>query len=612
MKKENDLKPKYNMAQNSWYMIKLAWTKCEKNVIVLTVLYALFSVAQNLLNLYVSPMILSVIERQAGVTELIWTIAAFALALMFVSAALSYIGENIPYGRVTMRSLIGAMRNDKTTTTSYPNLFDEKYKKFEEKSGEIISSPWGAPETIWSTFTSLMTSILGISCYAYLMSSVQPVLILVILVTAAASYFITVHFNETGYRCREEEAEYVKRMEYFTVSVRDLELAKDIRIFGMQGWLKELYAKAEKCFIDFQLKVEGIYLWAKIADLILTFLRNAIVYTYLIYCVLDGELHAAEFLLLFSATNGFAGWVSGIIDGFKTLHRQSLDISTCREFIEFKEPFLLEGGVPLRFDAGRMYEIRLENVCFRYPGADKDTLHNINLTLKPGEKLAVVGLNGAGKTTLIKLICGLLDPTQGSVLLDETDIRTYNRVDYYAMFSSVFQDFSLLADTIAVNVAQEIAADKEEVEKCVEKAGLRKKLKSLQNGCETYLNRDVYEDAVLLSGGETQRLMLARALYKNAPFLLLDEPTAALDPIAESELYQKYNTMTAGKSAIYISHRLASTRFCDRIILIADGGIAEEGTHSELLKMGGKYAELFEIQSKYYKEGVSADEEDRK
>jgi ATP-binding cassette subfamily B protein len=178
------------------------------------------------------------------------------------------------------------------------------------------------------------------------------------------------------------------------------------------------------------------------------------------------------------------------------------------------------------------------------------------------------------------------------------------------MFSAVFQTFSLLAGTIAANVAQdEVDIDLERVKECVEKAGLRKKVESLKDNYETYLNRAVYEDALLLSGGETQRLMLARALYKDAPFIILDEPTAALDPIAESEMYQKYNEMTDGKSSVYISHRLASTRFCDRIILIADAGIAEEGTHEELLQQGGKYAELFEVQSKYYKEGADENEE---
>ena len=210
-------------------------------------------------------------------------------------------------------------------------------------------------------------------------------------------------------------------------------------------------------------------------------------------------------------------------------------------------------------------------------------------------------------------MCGFYDPTEGRVLLNGSDIRMYNRADYYSMFSAVFQNFSLLAATIAVNVAQndrEINMDR--VRACADKAGLLKKIESLPDGFNTYLNREIYDNAIMLSGGETQRLMLARALYKDAPFVILDEPTAALDPIAESEMYQKYNEMTKGKSSVYISHRLASTRFCDRIIYIENSMIREEGTHEELIRRGGRYAELFEVQSQYYQEGDEHHEESAK
>lgn len=608
-KKEKSPKPKYNMWQNSWFMIKLAWTSGEKKVIVLGLLSALLAVALNLINLYVSPTILSVVERHASVSELIWTIAAFVLALMLVSAASEYVNTNTLYGRISVRCEIITLLNRKAATTSYPNLFNDKFKKLVMKSQETINSNSAATEAVWTTLAELVTNIIGFAFYIFLLSSVQPLLILAILITTAISYFVGNYVNEWGYRHREEESEYTTQIYYLDRRASDLTAAKDIRIFGLRPWLEELYSKAMRAYTAFQKKAQGVYIWAGIADLILTFLRNAIAYAYLIGLVVGNGLGVAEFLLFFSAVGGFTAWVSGILSGFNTLHKQSLDISTVRECLEFEEPFKFAEGEHIEAEANKKYEIRLENVSFRYPEADKDTLSNIDLTLHPGEKLAVVGLNGAGKTTLIKLICGFLDPTEGRVLLDGKDIRDFNRADYYKMFSAVFQDFSLLAGTIAVNVAQDsVGIDMERVKECVEKAGLRKKIESLKDGYETYLNREVFEDAILLSGGETQRLMLARALYKDAPFIVLDEPTAALDPIAESEMYQKYNDMTSGKSSVYISHRLASTRFCDRIILIDNGGISEEGTHEELLKLGGKYAELFEIQSKYYREGESENE----
>lgn len=611
-KKERSAKPKYSMGQNSWYMVKLAWTSGEKKVIVLSLLSALFAVALNLINLYVSPSILSVVERRASVAELILTIAVFVAALMLVSAASAYVSTNILYGRVSVRCEIINLLNKKAATTSYQNIYDESFKKLKIKSQESTGSNQSATEAIWTTLTDLTTNIIGFVFYIILMSQIQPVLLVTILATTVISYLVSNHLNEWGYRHREEESEYITQIYYLDRTSTNLTAAKDIRIFGLRSWIDELYKKSMAAYTAFHRKAQSVYIWAGIVDLVLTFLRNAIAYAYLIGLVIGNGLSVSEFLLFFSAVGGFTAWVSGILGGFNTLHNQSLDISTVRECIEYPEPFKFEDGEHIEAKSDGKYEIRLENVSFRYPGADKDTLTNINLTLRPGEKLAVVGLNGAGKTTLIKLICGFLDPTKGRVLLNGRDIRVYNRRDYYKMFSAVFQSFSLLAGTIATNVAQDsVGIDMERVRECVDKAGLRKKVESLKNGYETYLNREVFEDAILLSGGETQRLMLARALYKNAPVIVLDEPTAALDPIAESEMYQKYNEMTNGRSSIYISHRLASTRFCDRIIMIADGGICEEGTHEELLRKNGKYSKLYEIQSKYYKEGENSNEKDR-
>lgn len=609
-KKERSPKPKYNMAQNSWFMIKLAWTSGEKKVIVLSLLSALLAVSLNLINLYVSPSILSVVERKASITELILTIAVFVGALMLVSAASAYVEENILYGRISVRTEIIARAHSKVATMSYPNLYDDKFMEMNIITQRSINDNRASTEAIWTTLTTLTQNVIGFVIYLVLLSYVQPILFAVILVTTLISYLVGHYANEWEYRHREDVSKHEERMFYVNRTSRKLSEAKDIRIFGLRPWLEEIYKKAEEAYTAHKSKAEKNYVYAKVVDLILTFARNALAYAYLVGLVLQNGISVAEFLLYFSAVEGFASWVTGILGDLNTLHKQSLELCSVRGFIEFEEPFKFENGEPLETNADIPYEIRLENVSFRYPGADKDTLTNIDLSLRPGEKLAVVGLNGAGKTTLIKLICGFLDPTEGRVLLNGKDIRDYNRRDYYKMFSAVFQNFSLLAGTIAANVAQDdVDIDMERVKECVKKAGLCKKIESLKDGYETKLNREVFEDAILLSGGETQRLMLARALYKDAPFVILDEPTAALDPIAESEMYQKYNEMTSGKSSVYISHRLASTRFCDRIIMIADGVISEEGTHDELLAAGGKYAELFEVQRKYYKAGGEKNEE---
>lgn len=606
IKKEKTPKPKYNMWQCSGYMISLAWREREKKVIFLCLAQAVFAVAGSLVNLYITPSILAVVERNGSFTELITTILVCVALIMFCSAVSSYVESNTLYGRISVRYVIIKAINKKTCVTSYPNVEDEKFIKLLTKSSKAIQSNGEATEAIWNTLTALLQNVISFTIYVILLSMVDFWIVFVILSTTVVGYFINKQLNGYGYRHREEEAEISGRLWYNFRQSINYSLAKDIRIFGMKSWLDEINHKTLSAYQAFYKRAENVYIWGKIVDLLLAFLRNGIVYAYLIFLVLNNGLSVPEFLLYFSAVGGFTFWVGGILENMSILYRQSLDISTVRECIEFPERFLFENGEKLEAACNKEYEIRLENVSFKYPGAEKNTLENINLTLHPGEKLAVVGLNGAGKTTLVKLICGFFDPTNGHVFLNGEDIRKYNRRDYYTMFSAVFQNLSLLAGTVTTNVAQtEDNANISRVRECIEKAGLTEKIKSLTDGYETNLNRTVYENATSLSGGETQRLMLARALYKDAPFIILDEPTAALDSIAEADMYKKYNDMTAGRSSVYISHRLASTRFCDRIIYIENHSIVEEGTHDELLKLGGSYAELFEIQSKYYKEEVA-------
>lgn len=602
IEKKKKEKPKYNMFQNSWFMIKLAFKSKEKKVLFLGGAIVILSVLINLINLYVSPLILSVVEKNEAISELIKIILVFVLLLGITSALLAYVNENILYGRVTVRTEIINSLNNKAATTSYSNIFEDKFSKLLSKASQYCSSNSEATEAIWTTLTNLSTNFLGFIIYLLLLSNVYALLVAVIIVTTTISYFISNYCSGYRYRHKEEESEYTKHMLYINYKVQEFKVMKDIKIFGLRPWIVELYDKSVKCFDAFQRKAQNVYIIASIFDLIMTFLRNGIAYYYLINLVLDKNLGVAEFLLYFSAVSGFSSWITGLLSEFNTLYKQSLDICVVREVLDYNEPFKFENGKHLEWSKDESYEIELENVSYCYPNNKKNTIDGINLTLHKNEKLAIVGLNGAGKTTLVKLICGFLDPTEGRVLLNGEDIRNYNRKEYYEMFSAVFQTFSVLAGSIATNIAQsEENIDYELVDKCLDKAGLLKKVSSLKEGVNSKLERSVYEEAVNLSGGEMQRLMLARSLYRDSPFIILDEPTAALDPIAEADLYQKYNEMTENKASVYISHRLASTRFCDRIIMLDKGKICEEGTHYELMKNKEKYYNLFEVQSKYYK-----------
>lgn len=595
-------KPKYNLWQNTGFMLRTS-RKYAKSVFPLCIVLALLSAGKSVAELLIAPAILNKIELSASLGNVVFTIAAFALVLMLLSGLRAYVDTNALFGRIAVRSQgIYLSISRKYAKTSYPNLLNTDFLALGEKASAACSANSEASEAIWTTLTDLMTSCIGFVVYLALLTNLNLWLAALVAATTAVSYFASKRINEWGYLHRSEELELTKKIEYADKTATSREFAKDIRMFGLRGWLEDLWGSTMRLYSAFCAKRERKYIWANIIDIVLTFLRNGIAYAFLIGITVKNGLPASQFLLYFAALSGFAQWVVEILDKLSVMHKQSLDISTIREFLDWDEPFDLNGGERIAFEPNKQYEIRLDDVSFRYPKADKDTLSHINLTVRPGEKLAIVGLNGAGKTTLVKLVCGFLDPTEGRILLNGEDIRKFNRNDYYALFSAVFQEFSVLDVTVKENVAQCVdGIDETRVWQCIDKAGLTEKIKSLPKGIETHLGRRVFKDGVEFSGGQTQRLMLARALYKNAPILVLDEPTAALDPIAENDIYQKYNDMTHGRTSFFISHRLASTRFCDRIIFVDGGKIAEEGTHDELLKTGGGYAYLFEVQSKYYR-----------
>ena len=595
-------KPRYNLWQNTAYMLGWAW-RCQKSVLWIVLALAIATAGQSIAELLIAPAALQKIEQNAPLHELLLVIALFTGLLFLLMGLRNYLETNSLWGRIEVRRCVIGAINLKRDTTSYPNTLSADYQNAYQKSIESASSNHQAVEAIWTTLTILLINLIGCAVYLGMLSGLSIWAAVLVMVTAAAGYLFSKRVNGWGYRHREEAAAYDRRMTYLEDTAISRDHAKDIRIFGLGGWISELWQDTLRLYRAFLLKRESVYIWGNIVDLLLTFLRNGAAYAYLIWLAVNRGLSTAQFLLYFTAIGGFTQWVTGILNQFSTLHKQCLDISAVREYLEWPEPFRFADGQPLPRDSVKQCELTLEDVSYRYPEAQKDTLSHISLTLHAGEKLAVVGLNGAGKTTLVKLLCGFLDPTSGRVLLNGQDIRRYNRDDYYALFSAVFQDFSVLEDSAAVNVAQHAEhIDVPRVWRCLEQAGLNEKIKSLPKGLDTPIGRYIFEDGVELSGGQMQRLMLARALYKDGPVLVLDEPTAALDPIAERDIYEKYNDMTAGKASLFISHRLASTRFCDRIIYLADGRIAEEGTHEALLKKNGGYAELFRVQSKYYQE----------
>lgn len=605
MKKKAKEKPKYSIVQNLGFLIRKAW-KLDKEAIYLPIMKEISELTLKLLELFIVPVILHTVEKRAGIQELLLVIGLFTLSMVVCTGLSNYFSVLHDRTEGHFRCSMNTFINEAACTTSYANTLDKNYRE-KLKQAERAAS-WSVASTqLYDGCITLAGSVTGFIIYLLLMTRVSPWLIIVVLACSLGGYFLlpnTRSVNVWSYGMETETKEYTNAMFYVSGTIHENTVGKDIRLFGLGGWLRSIYDSALNLYRGFVFKRERKYLIADLCGVLLLLLQNGLAYAYLISLTLKQGLSVSDFLLMFTAISGVGGWINTILYTTGQMHKQSLGICHIRELFDWPEPFRMEDGREIEEPKDGGYELCLQNVTYSYPGEEHPVIDHMNLTLRPGEKVAVVGLNGAGKTTLVKLLCGFLDPQEGKVLLNGTDIREFNRREYYRLFTVVFQEFSKLAASIGANVAQtEENKDVCRIEECLKQAGLWEAVQKLPKGVETPYGKEMFDDGVELSGGQNQRLMLARALYKDAPVLLLDEPTAALDPLAEHEMYMKYNDICEGKTSLFISHRLASTRFCDRILFLENGRITEEGTHEELLSRQSGYAKLFEVQSRYYKDG---------
>lgn len=545
---------------------------------------------------------------QPGVIFLL--LAGYVLALQCLQTARGYVGGVSQKGRFCGRINLGS--------ELFGAVLGADFQKFESREGQQkleggrLNLYFGNEQGIEAYiegYENAMIALLGLVIYSVIVGRMSVWILLLLLLTAGVVMAVHVYADRRTVKYGEEYVRASQRYNYLKREALVPANGKDIRLYRMWDWFREEFDQAKNELVHWVGKQRNCSINAGIFETVISSVKNILVYGYLIYRMYQGEMGLASFLLYVGIVSNFSGRMNALTQAVTGILADNKYMDRYRDFLEFAGNNYF--GQEEVAHPGKVHEIRLEHVSFRYEDSEADVIQDLSLTITPGEKIALVGMNGAGKSTLIKLICGLYRPTSGKIYLDGQDVSALSPEEYRKEFAVVFQDVFAFSFSLADNVScrTEEETDGKRLQQCLQDAGLWERVMQLEKKEQTYMNKDLDAAGVNLSGGELQRLMLARAVYKDSPVVILDEPTAALDPLAESRMYEKYYEMTRDKTSIFISHRLSSTRFCDRILYMEEGRIVEEGNHSQLMERQGAYAAMFHTQAQYYEKQQGSQEE---
>lgn len=606
-KNKNPLHVEHSLFSNIRYILHYMF-QCSKRFYLLIPLGMLCAPVVQYLWTFISKLVIDMITGEGTTERLLFLMLFFTVAQIVATMANTYYNSEMWWRYIYTRFVMINEKNMKIMSIDFEHLENPDVMDCCQKAANACGGNTDGVEGMMREIVQFLQSLAVILVGIGILSTMNLWVVVFMTGMAFINFLISNWTNKTmKKKVWDPLASWWRKRQYMEHITTDASFAKDIRMFGLKNWLIGKYEELNLTRLKAQKTNSRYWMRASVAAAVLWGISQAAVYGWLILSVARGEITLGNASLYVASAGMFFNHVSQLLDGVGRLLAKSREVDDFRSFAEF------DGGE--KKDAGRevpkeeKYEFVFRNVSFKYPKAESYALKNLNLTVKAGERLAVVGLNGAGKSTFIKLLLRLYEPTEGEILLNGVNIKEYKKKSYYAVFAPVFQNVELFAFPLAENVSMKAPeeTDKERAREKLADAGLDKKVESLPKGVDTEILKIIYDDGVDLSGGEKQKLALARALYKDAPVVVLDEPTAALDALAESKLYADFDKLIGGKTAVYISHRLSSTQFCQNVAMFKDGEMVEYGTHESLLAKQGSYAEMFQIQAQYYVENPESE-----
>lgn len=574
----------------------------DKEIFCLCLLYTIITPLVSLFGIILPKVLISYLtEREAtnqGIIIIVSVFFAFGALIYFLKQWL----QDSTYPRIT-ELRIDYIRDQcvKLLNMDYPYMesatFLEKYNKALESTSNNSEGIEGIYHKLFE-LPQLGTIVLVL---AFFIGFKNPIILLAILVNIGVTTLISVYVQKYEYKRKEALAKKERRVYYYGKVSKDFMYGKDVRVYSLKDRIDDNFRLEIKGYIDVFKVIKNREYALGFITLATLFLSDLATYGVLTYLTFKG-MSISDYSMYVIAASTLSLQMTTLSENITFIMREYLYV---RDFYEFMDADLGEHGGDLKaIPKEESMAIEFKKVTFAYPGTDKYILKDFSLTIPKGQKLAIVGINGAGKTTFVKLLTGLFKVNEGEILINGININEYKKIELYKMFGAVFQEVNILALTIAQNIACTLEnIDYKKLDKVLKQVGLYEKVYELKDNVNTTMLKIIDENGVVFSGGESQKLAIARALYKGGNCVIMDEPTAALDALAEAEIYNKFDLLTEGKTAIYISHRLASTKFCDAIALLDETGLREYGTHEELMENKGSYYDMFVTQGKYYQEG---------
>ncbi len=590
---------KYSIFQNTVYLAKESWAY-DKRILIFSAISILTGIILPVLKLYLPKTAVDLFVEYADGHRIAITLGGIVGLILIFQALNDYLYHAKYYFYNDIKNVF--IQKIFLTSIDCRYCAAENGNTVQDYRKAINVVQEGDASATSKFYQIIPQFLISVSCF-FLYTGILSTLHIFVVFLLLLSSLITYWFQKKETICYEKTKDIfakIQRKLYYCINCGSW-AGKDIRVFHMQKWIAGLIGRWQRESEKVRWKRGMQSLKTYIVSCLLNFLRDSLAYIYLIVKTMQGEIGAGDFMLYFGAIVGFSDWILHIVRQVGNLKTANAGINDLRGYLSLSAEDLAEGEEELP-DLSEGVEIVFDHVYFSYPGSERPVIQDLSFQIKKGEHIALVGLNGAGKTTLVKLMAGFYEADSGQIRINGVDIQKLRKKDVYSLYTAVFQDIMVLPfmldENIALQPKQQI--DRARVREVLKKAGLWDELRRKGITEDSYMTHQLTDDGIFLSGGQEQRLMLARALYKKAPVLLLDEPTASLDPLAEKEIYERYQELCGGRTALFISHRLASTQFSDRIFFLKEGQVAECGTHKELMDLDGEYAHLYDVQSYYY------------